>query len=58
VPTVAGRRATIGHYVLDMPAPIVAEALGYHHNTTTKLAAQQAIPGADTPPAITHRYNH
>jgi hypothetical protein len=40
VPTVAGRRATIGQYVLDMPAPIIAEALGYHHNTTTKLAAE------------------
>jgi integrase len=40
VPTIAGRRATIGQYVLDMPAPIVAEALGYHHNTTTKLAAE------------------
>lgn len=40
VPTVAGRRATIGQYVLDMPAPIVAEALGYHHNTTTKLVTE------------------
>lgn len=40
VPTVAGRGAAIRQHVLDMPAPIVAEALGYHHVTTTRLAAQ------------------
>ena len=40
VPTVAGRSAAIREHVLDMPAPIVADALGYHHVTTTKLAAQ------------------
>jgi integrase len=40
VPTVAGRTATIQQHVLDMPAPIVAEALGYHYVTTAKLAAQ------------------
>lgn len=40
VPTVAGRGAAIRQYVLDMPAPVVADALGYHHVTTTKLASQ------------------
>jgi hypothetical protein len=40
VPTVAGRGATIRQHVLDMPASIVADALSYHHVTTTKLAAQ------------------
>ena len=40
VPTVAGRGAAIRQHVLDMPAPIVADALGYHHVTTTRLAAQ------------------
>jgi integrase len=40
VPTVAGRGAAIRQHVLEMPASIVAEALGYHHVTTTKLAAQ------------------
>jgi integrase len=40
VPTVAGRSAAIRQHVLDMPAPIVADALGYHHVTTAKLAAQ------------------
>ncbi len=32
------RRA--GAAVLEMPAPVVADALGYHHVTTAKLAAQ------------------
>ena len=40
VPTVAGRGAAIRQYVLDMPAPVVADALGYHHVTTIKLAGQ------------------
>ena len=30
----------IRQHVLDMPAPIVADALGCHHVTTTKLAAE------------------
>lgn len=40
VPTVAGRSAAIRQHVLDMPAPIVAHALGHHHVTTAKLATQ------------------
>jgi integrase len=37
VPTIAGRGAAIRQHVLDMPAPIVADALGHHHVTTTRL---------------------
>jgi hypothetical protein len=40
IPTVAGRASAIRQHVLEMPAPVVADALGYHHVTTTKLAAQ------------------
>ncbi|MEO6091230.1 MAG: hypothetical protein ABIQ18_49830 [Umezawaea sp.] len=40
IPTVAGRAAAIREHVLDMPAPVVADALGYHHVTTTRLATQ------------------
>jgi hypothetical protein len=40
VPTGAGRGAGIRQHVLDMPAPAVADAVGYHHVTTTRLAAQ------------------
>ena len=42
IPTVAGRTSAIRRHVLEMPAPVVADALGYHHVTTTKLAAQAA----------------
>ncbi|MFI0467133.1 hypothetical protein ACH347_23885 [Saccharopolyspora sp. 5N102] len=40
IPTAAGRGAAIRQHLQDMPAPIVADALGYHHVTTTKLATQ------------------
>lgn len=40
IPTAAARVGAIRQHVLDMPAPIVADALGYHHATTTRLAAQ------------------
>jgi hypothetical protein len=40
IPATAGRACAIRQHVLDMPAPIVADALGYHHVTTAKLAAQ------------------
>ena len=40
IPTVAARAAAIRQHVLEMPAPVVADALGYHHVTTTRLAAQ------------------
>ncbi|MGH3194579.1 MAG: hypothetical protein ACRDNT_01325 [Streptosporangiaceae bacterium] len=40
VPTVAGRASAIRQHVLEMPAPVVADALGYHQVTTAKLAAQ------------------
>jgi hypothetical protein len=40
IPTAAGRCAAIRQHVLEMPAPVVADALGYHPATTAKLAAQ------------------
>jgi hypothetical protein len=40
IPTVAGRASAIRQHVLEMPAPVVADALGYHQVTTAKLAAQ------------------
>lgn len=40
VPTTAGRAAAIQQHVLTMPAPMVADALGYHPVTTTKIATQ------------------
>jgi hypothetical protein len=40
IPTIAGRSAAIRQHVLEMPAPVVADAPGYHPVTTAKLAAQ------------------
>jgi hypothetical protein len=53
IPTVAGRASAIRQHVLEMPAPVVADALGYHQVTTAKLAAQAGEPGAGTPPETT-----
>ncbi|MFJ8210650.1 hypothetical protein [Streptomyces sp. NPDC096033] len=36
----AGRTAAIRQYVLEMPAPAVAEALSDHRVTTAKLASE------------------
>jgi hypothetical protein len=40
IPTIAGRASAIRQHVMDMPAPVVTDALGYHPVTTAKLAAQ------------------
>ncbi|WP_433425577.1 hypothetical protein ACQP1V_21205 [Microtetraspora malaysiensis] len=37
IPTTAARTAAIRQQVLDVPAPVVADALGYHDKTTTRL---------------------
>ncbi|MFG1901138.1 hypothetical protein [Micromonospora carbonacea] len=58
VPTTAGRAAAIRQHVLDMPAPIVATALGYHHATTARLATEAAPPGPATPRATTDSESH
>ncbi len=39
-PQPAGRASAIRQHVLEMPAPVVADALGYHQVTTAKLTAQ------------------
>jgi hypothetical protein len=40
IPTVAGRASAIRQHVLEMPASVVADALGYLQVTTAKLATQ------------------
>ncbi|MFF4693033.1 hypothetical protein [Streptomyces sp. NPDC001307] len=37
VPAAAARCAAIRQQLLEIPAPVVAEALGYHDKTTTRL---------------------
>ncbi len=57
VPTVAGRGAAIRQHLTDMPAPIVADALGYHYVTTARLTRQAGTtwsryaPGDHSQPA-------
>lgn len=40
---VPGRTSAMRQHVQQMPAPVVADALGYHYVTTTKLAAEAAV---------------
>lgn len=40
IPTTAGRTAAIRQHVLEMAAPVVAEARSYHRVTTAKLASE------------------
>lgn len=54
IPTTTGRTSAIRQHVLDMPAPVVADALGYHQVTAAKIAAQTVTwsryaPGDHTP---------
>ena len=44
VPAQRGRITAIRQLVLQMPAPVVAQALGYHHNSTTRIAAESGSP--------------
>ena len=53
IPTTAGRASAIRQHVLEMPAPVVADALGYHPVTTAKLAAQAAATWSRYAPEIT-----
>ncbi|MQT04745.1 hypothetical protein FF041_32720 [Streptomyces jumonjinensis] len=53
----AGRAAAIRRHVLEMPAPVVAGAFGYHQVTTAKPAAQAGAPGVDTPPGTACRHH-
>ncbi|MEU9321628.1 hypothetical protein [Streptomyces sp. NPDC048295] len=40
IPVTAGRTAAIGQHVLEMPAPVVAEALSHHWVSTSALASE------------------
>ncbi|MFF0132024.1 hypothetical protein ACFYTG_41025 [Streptomyces mirabilis] len=40
VPVAAARGAAIRQQLLEMPAPVVADALGYHNKTTTRLLSE------------------
>ena len=44
VPALAGRTAALRQLVLQVPAPVGAQALGYHHNTATRVATEAGTP--------------
>jgi hypothetical protein len=46
IPTRAALTAALRQLVLQAPAPVIAQALGYHHNTTHRHASQAAGPWA------------
>ncbi|MBV8540183.1 MAG: hypothetical protein JO364_11065 [Pseudonocardiales bacterium] len=57
VPTSSARTAAIRQHILEMPAPVVADALSYHPVTTAKIATQvgatwsRYAPGDHTQPS-------
>jgi hypothetical protein len=53
VPAAAARGAAIRQQFLELPGPAVADALGYHDKTTSRLTERPAGHGADTSLAVT-----
>jgi hypothetical protein len=55
VPTTTGRTSAIRQHILDMPAPVAADALGYHQVSAARIASQAGAtwsryaPGGHTP---------
>lgn len=66
VPAAAARGAAIRRQLLELPAPVVADALGYHDKTTTRLLNEiggtwsryapgdhgKSLPGSATPTTL------
>ncbi|MGV9638581.1 hypothetical protein ACWDO0_30795 [Nocardia rhamnosiphila] len=42
IPSTAGLVGALHQHVLELSAPVVADALGYHYKTTTRAAAHAA----------------
>jgi hypothetical protein len=57
IPTVAARASAIRQHVLEMPAPVVADALGYHQVTTAQTRGPSwgtwSRYASGDPPAVT-----
>jgi len=49
VPTVSGRLAALHQLVLQAPAPVVAQALGFQCTTTQRITRLPAEPGTAAP---------
>ncbi len=55
IPTAPGRTSAIRQHVLELPAPVVADALSYHPVTTARLAAQAGGTFSRYAPGDHHR---
>ncbi|MER7663669.1 MULTISPECIES: hypothetical protein [unclassified Streptomyces] len=44
VPAEKGRTSAIRQLVLQAPPPVIAQALGYHHKSTTRIATEAGAP--------------
>ncbi|MFF7145844.1 hypothetical protein ACFZB5_32380 [Streptomyces nodosus] len=44
IPAEKGRTSAIRQLVLQAPAPVIAQALGYHDKSTTRIAAEAGAP--------------
>ncbi|MFE7311511.1 hypothetical protein ACFU7T_00105 [Streptomyces sp. NPDC057555] len=44
VPAEKGRTSAIRQLVLQAPAPVIAQALGYHDKSTTRIATDAGAP--------------
>ena len=51
LPLRTARISALRQLVLQVPAPVIAGALGFHHTTTTRQHVNAAGPGAGTPAA-------
>lgn len=54
VPTEKGRTSAIRQLVLQAPAPVIAQALGYHRSTT-RIATEAGAPWKDYAPGDHNR---
>jgi hypothetical protein len=50
IPSVKGRIVALRQLVLEVPAPVAAHALGFHHATTHRQTTTLAAPGTATSP--------
>lgn len=54
VPAEKGRISAIRQLVLQAPAPVIAQALGYHDKSTTRIATDAGAPSTNLSPRPRH----
>jgi hypothetical protein len=54
LPAEKGRTSAIRRLVLQAPAPVIAQALGYHDKSTTRIATEAGAPWKNYAPGDLH----